>query len=111
MIDQFTFGTFMIALVAIETAVIIMVWWGRSPWWKYQAGRSIMALLFAQLFILSLALISRVVGYEFPFRDSLYIATYLVLAVVMGWVGVTILLAQAGDRRSARDGLPKEKEK
>ena len=110
MIDSFAFGTFAIALVAIETATIITVWWGRSPWWKYQAGRSIMALLIAQLGILALALISRVVGYEFPGRDYLYIAMYLVLAVVMGWVGVTILLAQAGDRRAVRDVLPKEKE-
>lgn len=109
MIDLFTFGTFMIALVAIETAVIIMVWWGRSPWWKYQAGRSIMALLFAQLFILSLALVSRLVGYEFSGRDLLYILTYLVLAITMGWVGVTILMAQAGDRKATR--LPVEKEK
>lgn len=105
----FALGTFAIALVLIETAIIITVWWGRSPWYKYAAGRSIMALLVAQAAILALALISRVVGYEFPHRDLLYIALYLVLAVVMGWVGVTILLAQAGDRR--RDGLPVDKEK
>lgn len=94
-----TLSSFLICVVLIETAIIVAVWWGRSAWWKYSAGRSIMAMLIAQMGIISLAVISRVFGYDFAGRDYLYIAFYLVLAIVMGWVGVTIVLAQNEDRK------------
>lgn len=91
--------TALMVFVVLETLTTIVVWAIRSPWWKYSAGRSLMALLSAQLGILTLAILSRVYGYDFGNRDLLYTAFYLVLAVAMGWVGVTIVRAQQDDRK------------
>lgn len=94
-----TLSSFLICLVMIETLVIVAVWWSRSAWYRYSAGRAIMALLMAQAAIIALAVMSRVFGYDFPGRDYVYIAVYLALAIIMGWVGVTIVLAQNEDRK------------
>lgn len=94
----FTLVTCLMVLILIETLVTITVWATRSPWWKYSAGQSVMALLIAQIGIVGLAVMSRVFGYEFPNRDLLYSAFYLVLVVAMGWVCITIIRAQNADR-------------
>lgn len=83
----------------LETAFIIAIWASRSVWWKYPAGRSLMALLTGQIGIISLAISSRILGYDYPHRDTFYIIFYLILAAAMAWVGVTILRAQAADRQ------------
>lgn len=105
-----TMSSFLICLVLIETLVIVVVWWSRSAWYHYSAGRAIMALLMAQSGIIALAVISRIFGYEFPGRDYVYCAVYLLLAIVMGWVGVTIVLAQNEDRKTKKlaDAVTKE---
>lgn len=59
-----------------------------------------MALLAAQVGIIGLAVSSRWLGYDYANRDLFYIVFYVVLALAMGWLGVTIMKAQAADRRS-----------
>lgn len=93
--------TMLMAFTAIETIIIMVMWWARSAWWKYQAGRSIMSLLVAQVGIIGLAVASRIFGYDYPNRDMHYTVFYALLAFAMGWLGVTIMKAQAADRRSA----------
>lgn len=94
-----TLATIMMMVVLLETVGIIILWWSRSHWWKYGAGRSVMSLLLVQAGILGLALLSRYLGYDFPFRDFIYSGIYLTLAVVMAVVGVTIYKAQQDDRK------------
>lgn len=94
--------TLLIAFVLIETIAIILVWSTRSPWWKYNAGQVIMSLLTAQAVILGLALSTRLFGNDYPGRGILYFAGYMSLVIVMAWLGITILKAQASDRRSLK---------
>lgn len=96
---SFHLVTALMIFVILETLITIVVWATRSPWWKYQAGRSLMALLAAQLGILTLAIMSRLFGYDFSHRDLLYSGFYLVLAMAMAWVGATIVKAQNNDRK------------
>lgn len=93
-----TFATIMMLAVLFETVGIIIMWWSRSAWWKYRAGQSIMALLLAQTGILGLGLFSRFWDYDFPHRDLVYSGLYLILAVVMAVIGITIFKAQQADR-------------
>lgn len=92
--------TALMTFTAIETLAIMAVWALRSTWWKYQAGRSLMALMVGQIGIIGLAVASRLFGYDYPNRDLHYIIFYLLLALAMSWVGITIIKAQAADRRS-----------
>lgn len=94
--------TLLIAFVLVETIAIILVWSTRSPWWKYEAGQAIMALLGAQALILILALSTRLFGNDYPGRGILYFVGYMALVIVMAGVGATILRAQASDRRSQK---------
>jgi len=93
-------GGILMATLLVVTVVVIIVWAARSPWYKYRAGQSIMALMVAQAVILSLGVISRIFGYDFPHRDAVYSVVYVFLIAIMVWVGVTIVIAQAEDRRS-----------
>lgn len=97
---SFQVVTGLMIFTAIETIVILAIWSARSVWWKYQAGRSIMALMISQIGIIGLAIASRLFGYDYPDRDLHYIIFYAFLAVAMTWVGITILQAQAVDRQS-----------
>lgn len=91
--------TALMLILILETVFTIGVWAARSPWFKYQAGRSLMALLIAQVGIVALAITSRVFGYEFPHRDLVYTIFYLAVVVAMAWVGITIVRAQNNDRK------------
>lgn len=97
---SFQIVTMLMTFAAFVTMAIMVMWWARSAWWKYQAGRSIMALLAAQVGIIGLAIASRVFGYDYPNRDLHYIIFYAVLVIAMAWLGLTIMKAQAADRRA-----------
>lgn len=97
---SFHIVTMLMVFAAVETLAIMVMWWARSAWWKYQAGRSIMAMLAAQIGIIGLAVASRLFGYDYHNRDLHYMIFYTVLALAMAWLGVTIMKAQAADRRS-----------
>lgn len=101
---SFHIVTVLMSFTALETIVIIGIWWARSTWWKYQAGRSLMALMVAQIGIIGLAIGSRLFGYDYPNRDLHYTIFYLLLALAMAWVGITIVRAQAADRRASLQG-------
>lgn len=95
----FNVVTFLMGILILETVFTIGVWAARSPWFKYQAGRSLMALLLGQVGIVSLAIVSRLFGYEFPYREVVYTVFYLILVIAMAWVGITIVRAQNDDRK------------
>lgn len=87
----------MLTMLIVDIA-IITVWAIRSPWYKYIEGRSVMGLLASFVPILGLAIISRIAGYDFPFREPLYAVTYTLLLGALLGIGATILRAQARDR-------------
>lgn len=97
---SFHIVTMLMVFTAVETMTIMVMWWARSAWWKYEAGRSIMALLLGQIGIIGLAVSSRLFGYDYFHRDFYYMVFYLVLALAMAWLGVTIMKAQAADRQA-----------
>lgn len=97
---SFQVVTWLMIFTALETIAIMAVWAARSVWWKYQAGRSLMALMVGQIGIIGLAIASRLFGYDYPNRDLHYTIFYTILALAMAWVGATIVKAQTADRQA-----------
>jgi len=77
------------------TFVLLFV---REPWWRSWFGRSLMTMAVSILIFSGMALLSIRLGQDYPGRDALRLAGYLLLAGSM-WSRVYVLWRVRHDER------------
>lgn len=79
-------------------ALVFVILYLRSPWWKSPTGRNVMAMMGLIALLLGLAALPALFGVQYPFRDWVRAASFLLVAVVVWWRVVLLWRAQRQDR-------------
>lgn len=83
-------------------AVVFVVLYLRSPWWKSPTGRNIMAMMALIAVLLGLAVMSAVFGLRYPAREWVRAASFLLVAIVVWQRAWLLYRVQREDRRQRR---------